>query len=201
MKRVAVFPSKFSSWFPFTKEQKTQADKWYCSYLLPVKNEPFSHVIPILIFLEKFTAWKRRAELHHRSSWPSVLRRPWALEDESGHQLTRVGTGLGGQAPPALLRFLVTTLPDEVPPACTPLSLPICAHWLLVTSPFISGSSVLYAPEVPTIREQKRGVQFEPWQHVLSNLSSHIRSPCYYSNKANTAITQAMQIFWFPSTY
>lgn len=25
--------------------------------LLPVKNKPFSHVIPILIFLEKFTAW------------------------------------------------------------------------------------------------------------------------------------------------
>lgn len=33
----------------------------YCySYLLPVKYEPFSHVIPILIFLEEFTAWKRR---------------------------------------------------------------------------------------------------------------------------------------------
>jgi hypothetical protein len=33
----------------------------YCySYLLPVKYEPFSHVIPIFIFLEEFTTWKRR---------------------------------------------------------------------------------------------------------------------------------------------
>ena len=108
MKRVAGFSSKFSSWFPFTKEQKTQADNWYCSYLLPVKNEPFSHVIPILIFLEKFTAWKRRAELHHHPSWPRVLRRPWAPEDGSGHQPTQVGTGLGGRAPPMRLWFPVT---------------------------------------------------------------------------------------------
>lgn len=32
----------------------------YYSYLLPVKYEPFSHVIPIFIFFEEFTAWKRR---------------------------------------------------------------------------------------------------------------------------------------------
>lgn len=33
----------------------------YCySYLLPVKYESFRHVIPILIFLEEFTAWRRR---------------------------------------------------------------------------------------------------------------------------------------------
>lgn len=48
---------------PLQRNIKTQVDECYCSYLLPVKNEPFSHVIPILIFLEKFTAWKRRAEL------------------------------------------------------------------------------------------------------------------------------------------
>lgn len=104
----SCFPLKIFYWFPFTKEQKTQADKWYCTYLLPVKNEPFSHVIPILIFLEKFTAWKRRAELQHHSSWPSVLRHPGVLEDQGGHQLTQAGTGLGGRAPPMPLRLPVT---------------------------------------------------------------------------------------------
>lgn len=53
-------------------------------------------------------------------------------------QMTRVGTRMGRQEPgnvsPVLLWILVTHLPNEVLPACTPLCISISAHWLLVVS-------------------------------------------------------------------
>lgn len=42
-----------------TKKEATQTEPSPHTYLLPVKNEPFCLVIPILILLEKFTAWRR----------------------------------------------------------------------------------------------------------------------------------------------
>lgn len=41
------------------QREATQTEPSPHTYLLPVKNEPFCLVIPILILLEKFTAWRR----------------------------------------------------------------------------------------------------------------------------------------------
>lgn len=54
----------------------------YCySYLLPVKYEPFSHVIPILILLEEFTAWKRRQRYGTLLALPVLLNSSLATFD------------------------------------------------------------------------------------------------------------------------
>lgn len=67
----------------------------YCySYLLPVKYEPFSHVIPILILLEEFTAWKRRQRYGTLLALPVLLNsslatfdsRCWRTQEPWAHQ-------------------------------------------------------------------------------------------------------------------
>jgi hypothetical protein len=66
---MIVFPQKDLTVLFGLPLQRNTAECCH-SYLLPVKNEPFGHVISILIFLEKFTACKRRQS--YDTSCPST---------------------------------------------------------------------------------------------------------------------------------